>query len=101
MRWFSNRGSGGLVPGDLLEQLGAFSRAENVFRAFSVRKRDCDAVALTRCEEPTIAQSDTAGGACSTASASICGCVPTGRTSNSGHSFPSAATSDLNIRMHR
>jgi hypothetical protein len=33
------------------------------FGAFSMRKRDSDAVTLTRCEEPTISQSDTADGA--------------------------------------
>lgn len=31
-------------------------------RPETLARRHCDAVALTRCEEPTIAQSDTAGG---------------------------------------
>lgn len=35
---------------------------ENTFGAFSMRKRDSDDVTLTRCEESTIPQSDTADG---------------------------------------
>jgi len=35
---------------------------ENTFRAFSMRKRDFDDLALTRCEESSIPQSDTADG---------------------------------------
>jgi hypothetical protein len=40
-----------------IERLG-----QNAFGAFSMRKRDSDAVTLARCEEPTISQSDTAEG---------------------------------------
>jgi hypothetical protein len=49
-------------PGELDNQFFIERTGESSFRAFSMRKWNSDAVTLTRCEEPTIPESETAGG---------------------------------------
>lgn len=50
-------------PDPLDNQFHIERTGENTFGAFSMRKQNSDAITLTRCEEPAIPQSDTAGGA--------------------------------------
>lgn len=50
-------------PGPLDNQFHIGRTGESSFDVFSMRKQDSDAITLTRCEEPTIPPSDTAGDA--------------------------------------